>query len=238
MKNFLKFLMKLSPVALTRNQYYDRLTLKIIRKTLQSDTNCVDVGSHAGEFLKLFLHYSPSGKHYAFEPLPAFYHNLVQEFSHRNCSIYNLALCDSKGETEFTHVVSNPAYSGFRERSYDHNNEVIQKIKVSTDTLDSVIPKECKIGFIKIDVEGAELGVLIGAQSVILNSRPVIVFEYGLGAADHYNTSPSDIFNLFIDLNMRIFTLKNYLRGTEHLTKKQLQTFFETGKEYYFVAAP
>jgi FkbM family methyltransferase len=238
MKKLLKCLMKFSPVALTRNQFYDRLTLKIIKKTLKKDTNCIDVGSHEGEFLKLFLKYSPAGTHYAFEPLPDFFHNLQQKFSPQGCQIFNIALSNAQGETEFTHVVSNPAYSGFRERTYEHENEVTKKIKVATNSLDEIIPPDVKTGFIKIDVEGAELGVFLGAQRVIEQSKPVIVFEHGLGAADHYNTSPIDIHSLLNNLGMNIFTLKSFLRGGKNLTSEEMQNLFNTGKEYYFVAAP
>jgi len=238
MKKLLKPLMKFSPIALTRNQYYDRLTLKIIQKTLQKNTNCVDVGSHKGEFLKLFLKYSPTGTHFAFEPLPDFYQQLEKNFSPLGCKIFNVALSNKQGETEFTHNVSNPAYSGFRERTYEHDNEVIQKIKVATNSLDAIIPPEINIGFIKIDVEGAELGVLQGAQRVIEHSKPVIVFEHGLGAADHYNTTPADIHSLLTNIGMDIFTLKSFLKGGKNLSSEEMQNLFNTGKEYYFAAAP
>jgi hypothetical protein len=45
------------------------------------------------------------------------------------------------------------------------------------------------VGIIKIDVEGAELGVLRGAERLIANTRPVIMFESGPGEAMYSKAS-------------------------------------------------
>ena len=60
------------------------------------------------------------------------------------------------------------------------------------------MPKDFPIHFMKIDVEGAELQVLRGAIQTILKYKPVIVFEHGLGAADHYGTKPEDIYDFLV----------------------------------------
>ena len=44
---------------------------------------------------------------------------------------------------------------------------------------------------IKIDVEGADLQVLQGAQRTLAAHRPSSP-EHGLGSADHYDTCPED----------------------------------------------
>ena len=55
---------------LTKNLKYDRLTKKILKKYLKKEYNCIDIGCHKGEILELMMHFSPEGKHYAFEPIP------------------------------------------------------------------------------------------------------------------------------------------------------------------------
>ena len=49
---------------------------------------------------------------------------------------------------------------------------------VELKKLDDVIPTDVTIDFIKIDVEGAELGVLKGAKNVLLKNKPIIIFEF------------------------------------------------------------
>ena len=81
-------------------------------------------------------------------------------------------------------MVSNPAYSGIQKRKYDGSEEQDTTITVKKDTLDNLIPSDKNIDLIKIDVEGGELGVLMGAKELIARCKPVIVFWRGLGAAD------------------------------------------------------
>jgi hypothetical protein len=50
--------------------------------------------------------------------------------------------------------------------------------------LDDLLPSE-KISVLKIEAEGAELGVLLGAESVVARGRPLIVFESGPNVRDH-----------------------------------------------------
>src|SRR5215510_5257590 len=54
--------------------------------------------------------------------------------------LLDLALSDSEGNL-LTSVVTNPAYSGFRERRYDQPNEQVQEIAVKTNLLDNMIPE-------------------------------------------------------------------------------------------------
>ena len=44
-------------------------------------------------------------------------------------------------------------------------------------TLDSMVPEKDEIDFLKVDVEGAELQVLLGARDIIARSRPFTIIE-------------------------------------------------------------
>ncbi|MFK7982299.1 MAG: FkbM family methyltransferase, partial [Saprospiraceae bacterium] len=147
-----KWLKKL-PIPITQNHRYDIQAKKVIKKVLTKSSNCMDVGCHEGEFLDLFLKYAPAGQHFAFEPLPDYYENLVKNYGQK-CKIHPQALSDKKGESTFNYVISNPAYSGLQKRNYDKPNEKDTSITVETDLLDDLLPAKTKIDFIKIDVEG------------------------------------------------------------------------------------
>lgn len=227
------------PFSLTKNIEYDRQTLKVMRKVLKPDSNCLDIGCHKGEVLEHMLHFAPQGKHLGFEPLPDFFEKLKSQFP-KNCQFFNMALSDKKGEITFHHVVSNPAYSGIKKRSYAREDEEVQKITVATDRLDDVLkPMSQPINFIKIDVEGAELQVLKGATETLKNHKPIVVFEHGLGAADHYNTTPEEVFELFTSCDLKLDTMKNWLGNKSNgLSKEDFSSLFHNRKEYYFIAFP
>jgi len=237
-KSIIKNLLKLSPVALSKNHGYDIKTKKILRKVLKKSSNCIDVGCHKGEILDLILSISPQGTHYGFEPIPDLHHDLVNKYiANPNCNISPFAASNKKGESSFNYVVSNPSYSGLKKRSYDKKNEQDKIIKVQTDKLDDLIPANLKIDLIKIDVEGGELLVLEGSRKILAEYNPVIIFEHGLGASDYYDVGPNQIFTYFDGLGYSIYTLDQFLNNAAPLTQKELHEQFYSRKNYYFIAS-
>ena len=80
-----------------------------------------------------------------------------------------------------------------------------------------------------------------GGIGTLIRCKPVIVFEHGLGAAEYYETTPRQIFELLTkEAKLRCFTLSGWLRtqGQSELVRESFEDAFNTGKEYYFVAAP
>jgi FkbM family methyltransferase len=224
-----------------QNQIYDLQTIEVMKRALKNGGNCVDVGCHTGVMMDEMLAISPNGTHWGFEPLPDLFQGLAKKYRGvANVKILNVALSEATGTVSFQHVVSNPGYSGLRKRRYDRPNEVIQSITVSTAMLDDVIPESSSVEFIKIDVEGAELQVFRGAMKTISRCRPVIVFEHGLGAADHYGTEPEEVFDLLTNsCGLRCFTMENWLsgNGANALGRDQFCDEFKSGRNYYFMAA-
>lgn len=240
MKQFLKRLLTLLHISVTRNQKYDAFTRKIIDRTLRPDSNCIDIGCHKGEILDLMIHGAPMGKKIGFEPIPGLYHYLTEKYSGvPGVTIYPTALYDQTGSTTFQHVLNAPAYSGIRKRRYDGKHVEIDQITVETGLLDSYIPGDLRIDLMKIDVEGAEFRVMKGGIETLRRCKPIIIFEFGLGAADFYNSTPGEL-HAFInrDCEMSISTLKGFLENAPGLSEAGFCRMFNEGTEYYFVAHP
>lgn len=238
MKELLKKLVKALPIAFTKNQQYDKQTAQVIRKVCKPNSNCVDIGCHKGEVLDVIRRYAPQGQHFGFEPIPVMYHNLVHKYSHTTCHIYDIALSNEKGETQFNFVVTNPAYSGLIRRKYDKPGEQDQSIKVKVDLLDNIIPLDLPISLIKIDVEGGELGVLQGAVKIIRQHRPVIIFEHGVGASDCYGTTPQQVYQLLQQCGLKVSTMKRWLEDAPALMEEEFAQQFYNKLNYYFIAYP
>lgn len=231
-------MVKKLPIAFTVNQRYDRQTKKVIEAVCNAGSNCIDVGCHKGEILDIMLRTAPSGRHYAFEPIPVLYENLVKKYAHRNVQVYRLALSNQTGKTSFNYVVSNPAYSGLIKRTYDRPNEKDEKIQVDTAKLDAIIPPALHIDLIKIDVEGGELQVLEGGKETISRCRPVIIFEHGLGASEFYGSSPEKIFSLLENAGLRISLMESWLKGGEAFSLGSFKDQFYNRKNFVFIAYP
>lgn len=237
MKEFVKAILKKSPIALSKNHLYDKQTQRIIKKYVSGDACTIDVGCHKGEILDLLYAAAPSGTHYGFEPIPDMYQGLVKKYSNQsNCIIKNVALSTEKGTSTFNHVVSNPSYSGLLKRDYDKPNEVDTSIDVETDLLDNIIPNDQHVTLIKIDVEGAEYLVLQGAKKTISRCKPIVVFEHGLGASDHYGTTPEQVYDYFDSCGLSIYNLGAFLKEGLPLSKEAFSAQYHGRKHYYFVA--
>ena len=212
------------------------MTYQIIRNHLTPNANCIDVGCHKGEVLEWFLKYAPGGNHIGFEPIPQLFERLKYQFAETSCTFYNYALSDEDGETEFVYVPEAPAYSGLKERDYDGKNVNPQRIPIQMRRLDDLVLANSPVALLKIDVEGGELGVLRGAAELLKRDKPLVIFEHGKGASDHYGTTPVMVMDVFLQAGMKIYTLPSYLGNKKELTLSQFQQEFELGKNYYFVA--
>ncbi|MBW4426651.1 MAG: FkbM family methyltransferase [Nostoc desertorum CM1-VF14] len=222
---------------------YDYLTGKVIKKALDSSSICVDVGCHHGIILGIMVKSSSQGRFFAFEPLPISYKYLVKQFDLPNVEIYNMALSDTKGTAKFNYVVNSPAYSSLQKGQYITSDKKIIEINVETDLLDNILNNKLdsnqKVSLIKIDVEGAELQVLVGAKNTIKRDKPIIIFEFGSVAAEYYGTKPDDIYNLLcLECGLKIGLLDSWLNGENPLDKEEFKEQYYKGINYYFMAYP
>ena len=237
LKTLIKQVLIFLHLDLTQNLKYDRLTKEIIKKFIQKSHNCIDVGCHKGEILCQIIKFAPNGKHFAFEPIPYLLQSLKERFDNK-ATILPYALSNNNGATTFQLVKNAPAYSGIRKRKYEIQNPDIEEIIVEKRTLDSIISKNEIINFIKIDVEGGEFDVLKGAENLLKKHKPIILFECGKGASDHYDTSPNDLFDfLNKKIGLNIYTLQSFIKEQKPLSKSEFEHHFETSTEYYFIAA-
>jgi hypothetical protein len=138
-----------------------------------------------------------------------------------------VALSNENGTASFVLVDSAPEHSGFREREYRGLRDVRKhEITVRTERLDDALPDTFEPAcLIKIDVEGAELLALRGAEQTLRRFGPTIIYIYeqGIGASDRYETQPSDVYDLLVaELDMRIFDLD----GAGPYSREQFQAVF------------
>lgn len=205
---------------------------RLLGYVLREDSNCVDVGCHQGAVLWQMVARAPRGRHHAFEPLPHLAAALRARFP--AVAVHELALSEEAGDAAFHHVVTNAGYSGLRRRTYERPDERVERVVVRTARLDDLIPAELPIAFVKIDVEGAELQVLRGAERTLRAWRPYVVFEHGRGAADHYGTTPEMVHRLLDGCGLAVFGLD----GEGPLDEAALRGIYDAGSAWNFLARP
>jgi FkbM family methyltransferase len=218
---------------------YDLQTVQILRRILQPNSNCVDIGAHYGSILKSFVSFAPDGEHFAFEPLPKLAERLRKRFP--KVQVQEVALSDETGEATFCYVADDPGLSGFRKMGHVRVGAVTQELRVRTARLDDLLPESLPIAFIKIDVEGAQLQVLRGATTTIMKNRPFIVFEHGMLAKESYGTTSEMIFELLVDrCGLKLSLMSDWLAGGSPLRKQAFVSHvgYHSTSHFCFLAHP
>lgn len=159
----------ITKVILESGNWYERMMLNDIYNRLKDSTGCaVDVGACYGTHTVWFSQICGFKEVHAFEPAPDNFELLIQNaLQYEGVHLYNVAL---------------GAEAGFvtTRRINDRNRGMTQIIPASqSDTpiaaLDSYNLQNVRL--IKIDVEGAEMEVLEGAQDTIDRCRPLMYIE-------------------------------------------------------------
>lgn len=237
MRSLIKAIIHRWPWPLTVNEKYDRQTKAVLRKKLVADSVCVDAGCYKGEILSLMMQHAPKAKHFAFEPIPAQFNYLKEKFGNK-AQLFPFALGNDNKETIFHYVKSNPTYSGLQQRQYK-GEEDIEQIKVQVRKLDEIIPADVPVRLIKIDVEGGEYDLLQGAQNILSQWKPILVFEHGIGAADRYGVKPGDLYQYLVNtLGYKICLMGDFLKNenTRGFTQPEFEEQFWKGLNCYFIA--
>ena len=187
--------------------------MKVAHKVLSflsEDSICIDIGSHKGEWLNYFNSYFPVQRHIAFEPLE----NLCKELKiqYPNFQIYNLALSNNIGKSEFQFAQNLPAWSGLKIQEKYYGEPGIKTIEVQTSKLDEFkFDNEEKINFMKIDVEGGEMDCLEGSISFIKRTRAIIYFEHAYIHFANYGDNSTKLYKYFQDIKYKIISLNSKL---------------------------
>jgi FkbM family methyltransferase len=143
--------------------------------------NIIHAGSGFGDFLPALKN---CDKVWVFEPNKLMYESSLSTISLNqldNVEIFPYAIGDYNGECTLQHIDENGLEMGPRSEIGDVGYEV-EMVK-----LDSIIPKDCKISLIHLDLEGYEFEALKGAKEIIERDKPIIVLEIDSRAVSYNN---------------------------------------------------
>ena len=143
--------------------------------------NIIHAGSGFGDFLPALKN---CDKVWAFEPNKLMYESSLSTISLNqldNVEIFPYAIGEYDGECTLQHIDENGLEMGPRSEIGDVGYGV-EMVK-----LDSIIPKDCKISLIHLDLEGYEFEALKGAKEIIERDKPIIVLEIDSRAVNYNN---------------------------------------------------
>jgi len=208
-----------------RNIYYrgihERRETAFFRSRIAESSICVDIGANIGYFSLLFASLSPQGAVHSFEPVPLNYHilsvnKLLNGFS--NLTVNPEAVGDSEGNVDF--VISED--SGFSSLVDTGRKQVAQQTSVMMTTLDGYCDLRgiARVDVLKVDVEGAEERVVIGAHRLLQDParRPhTVMLELYEPMLKQHRSTIENILDQMKRFNYRPFVLcNNQLMALKH----------------------
>lgn len=210
----------------------------------------VDVGANLGQTLMDYLSLDPPGDYLGFEPnasCAGYIDQVIFQNQLNQCTCLCLCLGSERGYLSL-----------LRKSIADSAASVVEDLRPSRKQYPTVIPCERfddlvesmqikKVGFIKIDVEGAEMDVLMGMKRTLSKDRPFVFCEV-LFADSDYDLSKkrardAALENLLDSLGYSIFQISKDAQLKKVQCLKRIQTFacdyFTKGNEddidYVFV---
>lgn len=135
----------------------------------------LDVGANHGDYAAAVLLVNAGAAVHCFEPTPDLASALRARFANKSVYIHEIALSDSVGRAKF--YVSNKDQLS----SLVVHDDVSLEVDVAVETLDSYCQSQSisYIDLLKIDVEGNDSKVLLGARSLLSDNKvAAIQFEY------------------------------------------------------------
>lgn len=154
------------------NDYWDMQAHHIINKYLKDNSVILDIGANIGSHTVYWAIERHAKKIYAFEPLKGTFEILEKNVELNGLNdrvvLYNLGLSDEETKAGVAaYNMENIGGTSFQKTE----NGVFTFVP-----LDSIAIKE-NIDLIKIDVEGAEVDVLMGGLKTLKKDKPIVVIE-------------------------------------------------------------
>jgi FkbM family methyltransferase len=186
-----------------RLEWREELAIRaILGAALHPGATYVDVGTNRGQLLAEAIGTAPGAEHVAFEPIPELAAEVERRFPQVDCR--RVALSDRPGTSEFWHFRALDGWSGLRRSPLisDEQGDP-RRLEVRTSTLDAELSGR-RPTLVKIDVEGAELGVLEGGRELLGAVKPLLIVECVPAASELYGATPGAVWDLLHELGYEL----------------------------------
>jgi FkbM family methyltransferase len=161
--------------ALLRDQ---RAEFGVIRRHLRPGDIACDIGANKGSFIYWLSWWVRNGRVIAFEPQPGLARDLLNI-----CRVIKLCNVEVEAKAVYSQSGNQDLFlpNGHQPGASLHRTalegESFTILSVPVVALDDYFSESDKVTLLKIDVEGAEFGVLKGAERILRQHAPLLVFE-------------------------------------------------------------
>jgi FkbM family methyltransferase len=162
---------------------YEPSVTELVKQIVKPGMNCLDAGANIGYFtVVLGRLVGAEGSIHSFEPFPENYELLMRNIKENSLqtivSPWQLAASEQRGTGTlfFRADALNDNYGSMFISDHAQDGH-LQSIRVRRADLDSVLPENVPIHFVKMDIEGAEVHALQGMRRTIERYHPTMIIE-------------------------------------------------------------
>jgi FkbM family methyltransferase len=155
-----------------------RIEFDLIRQHVGATDTVCDIGANKGSFVFWLSRWCRNGRVVAFEPQPQFARllgRLSRDLKLDNVTVEQKAVFSRSGQADL--FVPKGHSPGASLVSKTAGASDFETISVPMMRLDDYFAERERIAFMKVDVEGAELEVFKGAERILREQSPLLVFE-------------------------------------------------------------
>lgn len=198
---------------------FEKDEVEFFKNSIKNGDVCFDVGANIGYFTLLFSKFNGGSDVHIFEPIKSNIEMIEKSLainSIKNVTINQTAVGNSDGNISFS-ISEDSAFSSIHDTGRKPLSEVIEVGVLKIDTY--VNQNDIKrIDVLKIDVEGAEELVIMGAKNTLTdpNKRPrlVMIELYDLNLKG-FNTSRVEIIRKMKEYGYSPFVISNNFKLVE-----------------------
>ena len=185
-------------LKLTQYGIYEPEETALIKKLVKTNHIVLDIGANIGYFTLIMA--KQCKQVYAFEPQPRNFHTLKKNINLNqlsNVKLYNMAVAETTGEATL-HLCEGirGMHRIYPSRWYNEGKTEVETVRISDIIHDA--------DFIKMDVEGAELGALKGMKNLFNNEGITILMEFHPPSIEEYGSKPREIYDFMNSLGFNI----------------------------------
>ena len=163
---------------LSQSDKFEAYEVDFIKSTVQKGWTVIDIGAHIGyHTITLSEAVGPDGTVYAFEPDIENHRLLLENLNMAGCKnviVNRIAVMNRSGVVDFK---LNPNNSG--------DNHIVSKnsdgLQVPCTSLDEFFESPPQIGFVKMDIQGAEYFAVKGMKKILKDQSPILMTEFAPG---------------------------------------------------------
>jgi FkbM family methyltransferase len=187
---------------------FESFSSKYVQRLLKAGDVFVDVGANFGFYSRLASEIvGASGRVIAIEPSPATLNILTQNVAElENVTIVPLAVSTKSGQIDFYHT-DDYVNSGSVENPPFIDSSRVTKVSVPSKSLDRILVDDfslSEIQFLKIDVQGDDVEVLLSCEDVLSKSNDVkILVEWAPTWMINAGRDPMDLPTTLVKLGFK-----------------------------------